>query len=565
MAEPKKGGDANEFIREYTPIAESIGKELNVDPRILLAKFGMETGWGKSVVPGTYNLGNIKDFSGSGVSAVDNKLKTRDNYMKFEDPDVFASYYADMMKRRFPDVVGTGSDVNAFNQALRPGQKGGYAEDKEYGSKLNSAFSLVSNRMESAAPKQPDDEFGFGTGKTEAQKIAEEPDRKVVVEGEREGISSGDAALAGAGVGLASGVIARNTKQPVPPRLEAAQERLRVAQDKLAEVQSRAGSGVSLDDLEKEFRISQTNANLAAQELKAAEAELKSLNKAPPASVTPSVDDAAAASRKLAGSSGNANWARKMSDEIPDAVAESATSMRKADEKGAQKLIDKDVAARQKLQGMGLGGYELSGRGPQQFSLPTDVAAERSAGFERELAQRQAQEAAERARLASEAEARRIATQSRVEALRRQREQSGLARRDADQAVKQARTAQTQTQRAQSGVNVAQQALDRASEAKPGALSQLGGATAKVAPKVLGVISGAATGMAAMEAIDKFKQGDYSGAVLPTLEATFGVMSMLPPSHPILLALRGLGTAGGAALLGYEGYKAVRGEPKTAE
>ena len=114
-------------------------------------------------------------------------------------------------------------------------------------------------------------------------------------------------------------------------------------------------------------------------------------------------------------------------------------------------------------------------------------------------------------------------------------------------------------------MNVAQQALDRASEAKPGALSQLGGATAKVAPKVLGVISGAATGMAAMEAIDKFKQGDYSGAVLPTLEATFGVMSMLPPSHPILLALRGLGTAGGAALMGYEGYKAVRGEPKTAE
>jgi hypothetical protein len=85
--------------------------------------------------------------------------------------------------------------------------------------------------------------------------------------------------------------------------------------------------------------------------------------------------------------------------------------------------------------------------------------------------------------------------------------------------------------------------------------------TAKVAPKVLGVVSGAATGMAAMEAIDRFKKGDYTGAVLPTLEATFGVMSMLPPAHPVLLALRGLGTVGGAALLGYEGYKAVKGEP----
>ena len=46
--------------------------------------------------------------------------------------------------------------------------------------------------------------------------------------------------------------------------------------------------------------------------------------------------------------------------------------------------------------------------------------------------------------------------------------------------------------------------------------------------------------------------GDYSGAVLPTLEATFGVMSMLPPAHPVLLALRGLGNIGGAALATYE-------------
>jgi hypothetical protein len=112
---------------------------------------------------------------------------------------------------------------------------------------------------------------------------------------------------------------------------------------------------------------------------------------------------------------------------------------------------------------------------------------------------------------------------------------------------------------------VAQQALERAESAKPGVFGQVGAATAKVAPKALGVISGAATGMAAMEAIEKFKQGDYSGAVLPTLEATFGVMSMLPPAHPILLALRGIGTVGGLGLAGYEGYKAVKGQPKAEE
>ena len=39
-------------------------------------------------------------------------------------------------------------------------------------------------------------------------------------------------------------------------------------------------------------------------------------------------------------------------------------------------------------------------------------------------------------------------------------------------------------------------------------------------------------------------------------------MSMLPPSHPILLALRGIGTVGGLGLAGYEGYKAIKGQPK---
>jgi hypothetical protein len=476
-----------------------------------------------------------------------------------------------MMKRRFPDVVGTGSDVSAFNQALRPGQKGGYAEDKEYGSKLSNAFSLVANRMESAPPAPAaQEENPFGSGPTEAQRISQEPDRKVVVEGEREGMSSDDAALYGAVAGLGAGVVAGNTKQPVPPRLEAAQERLRVAQDKLAEVQSRAGSGASLGDLEKEFRISQTNAALAAQELKAAEAEFKSLNKAPPPSVTPSADDmpGRASGPRVPGASASSNYAKAIAGQehqLPEKLLAQVEDYTKSNPKGAHSVVQKDLANLERIKRLGAGDYSLSGTGPGQLMVPPDVAASKNAAMDAELSARQSADAAERARLASEAEAKRIGAQSRVEALRKQREQSGLARRDADQAVKQARTAQAQTQRAQSGVNVAQQALDRASEAKPGALSQLGGATAKVAPKVLGVISGAATGMAAMEAIDKFKQGDYSGAVLPTLEATFGVMSMLPPSHPILLALRGLGTAGGAALMGYEGYKAVRGEPKTAE
>lgn len=563
MAEPKQGGDANEFIQQYGPIAERIGAQLNVDPRILLAQFGLETGWGKSIVPGTYNLGNIKS-AGKGVEATDNATKTKDRYLKFEDPEVFADYYADYMKRQFPGVIGTGADVNAFNQALRPGERGGYAEDKDYGNKLNNAFSLVTNRIESSAPKpEGEDEFGFGSGETEAQRISKEPPSAPV---EREAtVSKEDAALYGAGAGLAAGVVAGNTKQPTSPRLEAAQERLQVARDKLDEVLNRAGTGVSVDQLEEELRMRRFAAQQAADELRVAQEELRSASRTP--STTTAAADAAdqLPGRKVPGASGASNWVRAMGEDVPDVLADEAANMRKDNPKGGQAIIDRDTAAKQKIQSMGAGDYKLTGQGTSQLMLPPDLAAEKTAAMESELARRQSADAAERARLAQETEARRIAAERRVAEARQRRATTGMAVGETSQQATQARQTQSAAQKAASGVNVAQQALRRAEGTKPGALAQLGGATAKVAPKALGVISGAATGMAAMEAIEKFKQGDYSGAVLPTLEATFGVMSMLPPAHPILLALRGLGTAGGAALLGYEGYKAVRGEPKTAE
>jgi hypothetical protein len=561
MAEPKQGGDANAFIQQYSPIAERIGAELNVDPRILLAQFGMETGWGKSVVPGTYNLGNIKS-AGKGVEATDNVTKSKDRYLKFEDPEVFADYYASYMKRQFPGVVGTGSDVNAFNEALRPGQRGGYAEDKQYGSKLSNAFSLVTNRMESAPPKQESsDEFGFGSGETEAQRISKEPPPPPV---EREAATSKeDAALYGAAAGLGSGIIAGNIKQPTSPRLEAAQERLQVARDKLDEVRSRAGTGVSLEQLEDELRMRKFAADQAAEELRMAQDDLRSTSRSPSAAAGEVADDLPG--RKVPGASGASNWVRAMGQDVPDVIADTAENMRKDNPKGGQAIIDKDVAAKQKIQNIGAGDYQLTGQGKGQLMLPPDLAAEKTAALNAELSQRQTADAAERARITQEAEARRIAAERRVAEARQNRATTGTAVGETSKQASQARQAQSAAQKAQSGVNVAQQALQRAESVKPGVLSQLGSATAKVAPKALGVISGAATGMAAMEAIEKFKQGDYSGAVLPTLEATFGVMSMLPPAHPILLALRGLGTAGGTALLGYEGYKAVRGEPKTAE
>lgn len=564
MAEDNKSvSDPNAFIKEYGPIAEKIGADIGVDPKIILAKFGLETGWGKAVIPGTYNLGNIKDPSGKGVRAYDKKEKSNDAYMKFEDPDTFAAYYTDFIKRMYPKAVGAGSDVDAFTTGLSQGVKGSYASAEDYGPAIRNAYSLVNARVDSMKPE----DNPFGSGPTEADRMRQEGfgegTTTTTTEPESEGMTKADAALYGAGAGLVAGRVAQGSRLPASPKVAAAEEKYRVALDKLREAQ-RGSPSVSVADLENELRIRQVAANSAADELRLAQDELRAASRTTPAA-TSVAEDAAAASRKIPGSSGSANWARVMADEIPDVIAESATSMRKGEEKGAQALIDKDVAARQKLQRMGLGDYELSGRGQTQLALPKDLAGERTVAMEAELAQKQAQEAAERARLAQQEEARRIAAQQRVEAARQARQQAGEARRAADQAAKQGRTAQTAVQRAESGANVAGEALKRAQGAQPGALAKVGEATAKVAPKALGVISGAATGMSAYEAIERYKKGDVSGAVLSTLEATMGVLSMLPPAHPVLAALRGIGTIGGLGLAAYEGYRATQNPTQPQE
>ena len=133
-----------EFAAKYRDAAVLAGQELGVDPGIIISQWGLETGWGKSIIPNTNNLGNIKDFSGKGVKAYDKAEKSNDRYRQYESPEAFAKDYVSLIKRKYPDSVGTGGDAKKFVAGLRPGEKGGYATDEKYGSKfLNTVSSFL--------------------------------------------------------------------------------------------------------------------------------------------------------------------------------------------------------------------------------------------------------------------------------------------------------------------------------------------------------------------------------------------------------------------------------------
>ena len=134
------------FIETYGPVAVQVSKEINVDPNVLLSQWGLESRWGQTEMASKYhNLGGIKDFSGTGLEAKDNKTGSMDKYVKFEDPEIFGMYYVDQIKRNFPQAINTGPDVGAFTRGLASGKRGSYfgVPVEEYESSLTSAKSSI--------------------------------------------------------------------------------------------------------------------------------------------------------------------------------------------------------------------------------------------------------------------------------------------------------------------------------------------------------------------------------------------------------------------------------------
>jgi hypothetical protein len=135
-----------QFIATYGPVAQQVSKEINVDPNVLLSQWGLESRWGQTEMAKKYhNLGGIKDFSGAGFEAKDNKTGSKDKYVKFEDPEVFGMYYVDQIKRNFPNALNTGPDAGAFTRGLASGKKGSYFEVpiEEYEKSLSSAQASI--------------------------------------------------------------------------------------------------------------------------------------------------------------------------------------------------------------------------------------------------------------------------------------------------------------------------------------------------------------------------------------------------------------------------------------
>lgn len=133
---------SEQFVATVRPYAEYAAAELDVPVDAILGQWGLETGWGRSVIPGTNNLGNMKDFSGGGVKATDNMTGSRDAYKQYNSLKDFTEDYVAYIRRRYPSAPSA-LTAKDFFAALKAG---GYAEDPAYVSSGVGA-SRVASRL----------------------------------------------------------------------------------------------------------------------------------------------------------------------------------------------------------------------------------------------------------------------------------------------------------------------------------------------------------------------------------------------------------------------------------
>lgn len=152
-----RGDPVQEFATKYRPLAEKAGAELGVDPGLIIAQWGHETGWGRGV-PGKHNLGNIKDFSkkGTGTRGYDSIEGSRSRYRDYESPEAFVQDYVSQIKRNWPEAMGAKRDMAAFTSGLQKGRLGAYATDPKYASKMAGiAAMLPIGAARAATPESP--------------------------------------------------------------------------------------------------------------------------------------------------------------------------------------------------------------------------------------------------------------------------------------------------------------------------------------------------------------------------------------------------------------------------
>jgi len=155
------------FVSDLWPAAQEAGGQLGVDPRNLIAQAALETDWGTKVPHdesgrSSNNLFGMKtgsQWNGASVAAGTQEylptessgqpsapISTTAQFRAYSSRAQSFKDYVSLLRNspRYAAALNTGSNVHAFATAL---QRGGYATDPDYASKVSSIAGSISPQL----------------------------------------------------------------------------------------------------------------------------------------------------------------------------------------------------------------------------------------------------------------------------------------------------------------------------------------------------------------------------------------------------------------------------------
>jgi peptidoglycan hydrolase FlgJ len=146
-ASAKDAVSGDSFVAKQVGNASAASAALGVSAHVLVAHAALESGWGKKPIrdaagEDSHNLFGIKaskDWKGKTTDITTTEFIGGRAQKRVESFRVYDSYaesfndYASLIKRRYTEAMGQGSNAQGFAKAL---QTGGYATDPQYANKL---------------------------------------------------------------------------------------------------------------------------------------------------------------------------------------------------------------------------------------------------------------------------------------------------------------------------------------------------------------------------------------------------------------------------------------------
>ena len=502
----------------------------------------------------------------------------KDLLTKYKSPRIAVAMYNASPKANAEFVKKYETDPDAAIMSLKP-------ETHKYSLRVSQNFNLDDDKETGLIGSQAEpakEPSRYETYESEATKLRKEqeardeearlnpppPKPKTLLDSAIESANKIDpetAALYGAG---ANAILPAFTDPKISTKVDTgkAQEANLTAQDKLelARQNLDVAAPQGVDNLEDAFRQSQANLERMKNEQALLDARLKGIPSAPASAAPTPQEQFEIEKRKITGAGAPYNTVQAIANErVPYNVAIQAidTTHNEGHGKGSYDIVDVFNKNRERAERVGGSDFVLTGeKGPGELYLPRPIADPKNAEIEQRTEINQNQQAI----LAQQQEQERLRLQAELERIRQERAQAGQQHNILTEQARDVKPVKKALNKAETDAEIARRKLARAQE-QPNAVGRVleRAGVATTGPAKMGALPRAFVGagagylgvMSYQEALERFKAGDTSEAVLRGLEAGSAATALLPPVGKTMTKARGLGALTAAGLYGAKGIR----------